>query len=292
MTVREAIEFGEQELAAVGIESAALDAQLLLGHLLDIPHLELWLRQSDPLSAAQAGKFSQLLERRRRREPLQHITGWTSFLDLTLHVGPDVLIPRPETEILAQKAIEFLKSRTPPVSVLDWGTGSGCLALSIARALPRVKVTALDASPDALRIARANAIAHRLADSIRFVEGQGLEGLGAALGAGVPVSPFDAIVSNPPYIPTTEIGQLQPEVRDHDPRLALDGGPDGLDCFRELARIARPWLKPGGRLLVEFGDGQGPALTRLFAELGWESIGIEKDLSGRERILIVGSPQS
>jgi release factor glutamine methyltransferase len=151
--------------------------------------------------------------------------------------------------------------------------------------VPSAQITAVDASADALRIARANSIAHRLADRIRFVEGAGFGALGETL------IPFNLIVSNPPYIPTAEIGELDPEVRDHDPRLALDGGPDGLDCYRELARTALPWLKPGCPLLLECGDDQTGPVADLFRSAGWLQESIEKDLSGRDRVLIVARPR-
>jgi release factor glutamine methyltransferase len=162
----------------------------------------------------------------------------------------------------------------------------------LANAIPSASVVAVDASPDALRIARANAIAHRLADRIRFVEGRGFDALKHRNGDHPLPDRFDAVVTNPPYIPSAEIGSLQPEVQHHEPRLALDGGLDGLDCFRELAAQAQSWLKPGGLLLAEFGDGQAPALGELFGRHGWTSVSVEKDLSGRERILIVASPRA
>jgi len=285
MTIRDAIQSAEARFKEAGIDSARLDAELLLGHLLDVPHLQVWLRQAEPLTPSQAGKWERLIARRESREPLQHITGWTAFLDLELHVNRDVLIPRPETEVLAQLAIERLAALASPARALDWGTGSGCLALSLAKAVPAARITAVDASADALRIARANAIAQGLADRIRFVEGSGFGALGES------PTEFDLIVSNPPYIPTAEIQELDPEVRDHDPRLALDGGPDGLDCYRELARTALPWLRPGGPLLLECGDGQAGPVADLFRGAGWLQESIEKDLSGRDRVLIVARPR-
>ena len=172
MTVREAIRVGQERLSIAQIETSELHATLLLAHLMEQPHLELWLRQSEELSPALANKFLDVIQRRSRREPLQHITGWTAFLDMEIHVNQDVLVPRPETEILAQKAIEFLNQRPTPRKALDWGTGSGCLALALARHVEDCEVTAIDASPDALRVARANATAFRLADRIRFLQGR------------------------------------------------------------------------------------------------------------------------
>ena len=285
MNIRDAIQIAETRFRTAGIESARLDAELLLGHLLEVPHLQVWMRQSESLTPSQSAKWDRMIARRESREPLQHITGWTGFLDLELHVSRDVLVPRPETEVLAQLAIGRLAACTMPARALDWGTGSGCLALSLAKAVPSARITAVDASPDAHRISRANAIAHGLADRIRFVEGHGLKALGE-----IP-APFDLIVSNPPYIPSVEIESLDPEVRDHDPRLALDGGPDGLDCYRELARTALPWLNPGSPLLLECGDGQTGPVADLFRSEGWQLESIEKDLSGRERVLIVARPR-
>jgi release factor glutamine methyltransferase len=287
MTVQDALSAAEQKLAHAQIDTARLDAELLLAHLLDVPQLRLWLKRTDALTTAQADKFDRLLARRAAREPLQHITGWTSFLGLEIHVNRDVLIPRPETEVLAQLAIEYLRRQPPPASALDWGTGSGCLALVLAAGVSRLQVIALDASADALRVARANAIAHRRAEQIQFVRSKGFLTLSDKDSTrGSPLQ-FDAIVANPPYIASAEIARLAPEVRDHDPRLALDGGVDGLACFRELAAGAKTWLKPTGRMFLEFGDGQARALQALFASHGWEVLAVEKDLSDRERVLIV-----
>ncbi|HAB15941.1 MAG TPA: hypothetical protein DCE44_05775, partial [Verrucomicrobiales bacterium] len=174
-----------------------------------------------------------------------------------------------------------------PAVALDWGTGSGCLALALAKSVPHLQVVAVDASADALRVARANAIAHRLADRIRFHQSHGFAALeGLQTGPDHPLR-FAAIVTNPPYIPTADIAGLSPEVRDHDPRMALDGGSDGLDCFRELAKVAKFWLNPTGKMFLEFGDGQAAALRELFASAGWSDIAVEKDLSDRDRVLIV-----
>lgn len=304
MTIASALGLGEQQLRAAGIESGRLETELMLAQLLDVPRLRLWLQREQSLTNGQQGKLTDWLARRTTREPLQHILGWAPFLDLELHVNGDVLVPRPETELLAQLAIARLtgtrlseprasiadhtgnsESRAP--RILDWGTGSGCLALAIAKAVPHAEVHALDISADALRIARANAIAQHLAERVKFHLGDGFQAVASSSGFPLPTSRFDLIVTNPPYIPTAEIATLQPEVRDHDPRLALDGGPDGLDCYRKLAGEARNWLTPGGVLLAEFGDGQASALTELFSGSGWTVEGVEKDLSGRERIIAV-----
>lgn len=289
MTVAEAIHAGTGRLTAAGIESARLETELMLAQLLDVPRLQVWLQREEALSPALAGKLNSWLDRRVTREPLQHLLGWAPFLDLELHVTRDVLVPRPETEVLAQLAIARLQPLAHP-RVLDWGTGSGCLALALAKAVPQAEVHALDISPDALRIARANAIGHGLADRVRFHLGDGFAALAGAPGGPASSGAFDLIVTNPPYIPSAEIATLQPEVREHDPRLALDGGADGLEAYRRLAREAQAWLVPGGWLLAEFGDGQAEALAKLFAAVGWLVESVEKDLSGRERVLIVRAP--
>jgi release factor glutamine methyltransferase len=287
MTIGEAILAGEKQLVAAGIDSGRLETEMMLAQLREEPRLNLWLQRGDVLTEGQREKLQDWLARRSTREPIQHILGWAPFLDFELHVTRDVLVPRPETEVLAQLAIQRLAGAAAP-RVLDWGTGSGCLALAIAQAVPSAEVHALDVSPDALRIARANAIAYRLADRIRFHPGDGFAALDSEFRD--PQNAFDLIVTNPPYIPAAEVETLDPEVRLHDPRLALVGGDDGLECYRRLAAEALGWLKPGGWLLAEFGDGQAPALTELFGKAGWLIEAVEKDLSGRDRILIVRAP--
>ncbi len=286
MTIGEAILEGERQLQAAGIGSGRLETEMMLAQLRDEPRLRLWLRRDEALTPGQGEKLRDWLGRRAGREPLQHILGWAPFLEFELYVTRDVLVPRPETESLARLAIARLRELPAP-RVLDWGTGSGCLALAVAKAVPAAEVHAVDISPDALRIARANATAYRLADRIRFHKGDGFAALPNGSAGG---TPFDLIVTNPPYIPAAEVESLQPEVRDHDPRLALVGGDDGLECYRRLAAEAPKWLVAGGRLLAEFGDGQAAEVSGLFRQAGWSVEGVEKDLSGRDRILIVRAP--
>lgn len=287
MTIGEAILEGERQLQAAGIGSGRLETEMMLAQLRDEPRLNLWMRRDEPLTPGQGEKLRDWLGRRATREPLQHILGWAPFLDFELHVSREVLVPRPETEVLAQLAIRRCAGLAGP-RVLDWGTGSGCLALAIAKAVPAADVHALDLSPEALRIARANATAYRLADRIKFNHGDGFAAL--HFGSGTPPPAFDLIVTNPPYIPAAEVETLDPEVRLHDPRLALVGGDDGLDCYRRLAAEGPDWLRPGGVLLAEFGDGQATSLVELFGNAGWMIEAVEKDLSGRDRILIVRAP--
>jgi release factor glutamine methyltransferase len=191
-----------------------------------------------------------------------------------------VLVPRPETELLAEEAWKFLSSlNSHPPTILDFGTGSGCLALAIAVKCPSAMVHAIDISGAALALARQNALRLGLAERVLFHEGDGFNALPAGMS-------FKLVVSNPPYIPSAEIETLQPEVRDHDPRPALDGGEDGLDFYRRLAAEAGPRLETGGRLMLEHGDGQSGAVSELLTQHGWTVENALKDYSGRGRILI------
>lgn len=271
-------------LAAAGIESAGIEAELLLEHVTGIPRLRRRIGLAPAVEASQTTAFLSLIEQRTQRVPLQHLVGFADFLDLRIRVTPDVLIPRPETEQLVLRARERLPSR-PDVRVADLGTGSGCIALAMASTRTDVRVDAFDLSGAALEIARENAVLNGLQEQVSFHQGS-VFSPDVRLVEG---RAYDLIVTNPPYIPTGELAELMPEVRDHDPRLALDGGPDGLTPYRNLAFLAQDWLQTGGWLLAEFGDGQAENLHRTFTAHGWSEISIEKDLSGRDRILIVRS---
>ncbi|MBL9175366.1 MAG: peptide chain release factor N(5)-glutamine methyltransferase [Verrucomicrobiales bacterium] len=289
MTVLDVLQRSAAYLAERGVESARLNAELIVSHVLKKPRLRLYLDFDQVIPEADLAVARDLVRRRGRREPLQHLTGTTGFLNLNLQVTPEVLVPRPETEVLAQLAIQNLKEAPPdrvPVA-LDFGTGSGCLAIALAQAVPESEVHALDISQGALAVARRNAVSNGTG-GIQFHEGDGF----AALEGRVPVlrRRFSLVVTNPPYIPTSEIATLEPEVRDYDPRIALDGGSDGLAFYRRLALEAADWLRPGGKLMAEFGDGQASALKELFEGAGWMTEVVEKDLSGRDRVLIVRPP--
>lgn len=281
MTVLEAIQKSTEFLTKKGVDSPRLQTELLLSHLLKMPRMKLYLNFERTLNSTEVDQLRELVRRRSQREPLQHITGSTSFCGYEIRVNRDVLVPRPETELLAECAWEFLAARPAPVSALDFGTGSGCLAIALAAKFPAAQVVALDISEAALAAARANAAQNQVAERIQFLCGDGF----AALPAG---TTFDLIVSNPPYIPTAEIATLQPEVRDFDPHGALDGGADGLDFYRRLAREAREFLRPGGKIMLEFGDGQAPDIRALFENQKWIVEAVKDDYSQRARILIAG----
>ena len=283
VTVLEVIQRSAEFLAKKGVDSPRLQAELLLAHLLKLPRMRLYLSFERALTPTEVDAFRELVKRRGQREPLQHIVGSTSFCGLEIGVNRHVLIPRPETELLAERGWTFLNqlstTNPQPSTVLDFGTGSGCLAIALASKCPTAGVCAVDISAEALELARENAARLGVAERIRFLAGDGF----AALPAG---ACFDLIISNPPYVPTDEIATLQPEVRDYDPRGALDGGADGLDFLRRLAAEAGPFLKPGGRLMLEFGDGQAEALQAIFREEKWVVEAIVEDYTRRPRFLV------
>jgi release factor glutamine methyltransferase len=223
-----------------------------------------------------------LIKRRGQREPLQHIVGSACFCGLELAVNRQVLIPRPETELLAEKGwtcVNSLNKKEPTLSALDLGTGSGCIGIALAVHCPAAHVVATDISAEALELARQNAARHNVLDRIEFLQGDGFTALNSP-------KVFELIISNPPYIPTDEIQALQIEVREHDPHRALDGGPDGLDFYRRIAAEARPFLKPGGKIMLEFGDGQAQSIREVFESQKWIVEAIVEDYTQRPRILI------
>lgn len=280
MTVLEAIQKSTEFLAKKGIESPRLQTELLLAHLLKMPRMKLYLNFDRALTTAETDALRDFVKRRSVHEPLQHITGSTSFLGFEIKVNRNALVPRPETELLAGEACRFLSSlNTQPSTALDFGTGTGCIAIAIAAKCPNARVTALDVSSDALALAKENVTANNVSDRVEFLSGNGFAAFAEP-------RQFDLIVSNPPYIPTAEIETLQPEVRDFDPRGALDGGPDGLDFYRMFASQAKAFLKAHGRIMLEFGDGQAAAIREIFGNEKWIVEAVKEDYSQRERILV------
>jgi release factor glutamine methyltransferase len=283
VTVLEAIQRSTEFLAKKGVDSPRLQTELLLAHLLRRPRMQLYLNFARELTPPEVEGFRELVKRRGQREPLQHILGSTSFCGLEIAVSRHVLVPRPETELLAERGWTFLQHLSTlnpqPATALDFGTGSGCLAIALAFKCPAAQVQAIDLSLEALAVARDNAARHAVVERIQFRHGDGF----AAVPAG---TQFDLIISNPPYIPSAEIAALQPEVRDYDPRGALDGGPDGLDYYRRLAAESAPFLSPGGRLMVEFGDGQAESVRGILQPQKWIVETIQEDYNHQPRILI------
>jgi release factor glutamine methyltransferase len=261
-----------------GIESPELDARILVGHALGLDHAALAAAASRPLNAAQESTIAALAHRRMAREPVARLTGEKEFWSLTLRVGSATLVPRPETETVVEAALDIVArrgARSRPLSIADLGTGSGAILLALLSDLPAARGIGTDISADALAVARDNAKRLDL-NSAHFV---------ACNMASALRGPFDLIVSNPPYIASADIAGLAPEVRDFDPRAALDGGLDGLAFYRAIAVAAPALLAPGGALIVELGAGQAAAVAALFAAAGLVPVTPRHDLNGAPRAL-------
>lgn len=257
---------------------ARLEAQTLLAHVMKCPKIELVARSDEEPSADEKTRFRELIKQRLDGCPVAYLVGRRDFYLLSFEVSPAVLIPRPDTETLVEQALRILKPLPSP-AVLDLGTGSGCVAISLAHQSKTAAVTAVDLSPDALDVAGRNAAAHGVADRVGFLRGDLFEPLPAD-------ARFDLIVSNPPYIAHEEFADLAADVREYEPRLALDGGPDGLAFYRRIAAGTDRFLKPGGSVLVEIGWKQEPAVRALFdANAGWSVGPSVKDPGGHFRVV-------
>ena len=268
-----------EKLRAAGIETPELDARVLIAHALGSDHAALVAAASHALDAAAWNAMTRFAERRLRREPVARIVGCKEFWSLRLQVDSTTLVPRPETETLVEAAlaeIESVGDRTRPLRIADLGTGSGAILLALLSELPNAFGVGTDTSFGALHLARHNA-RHLQLGRAAFVACD----FGAAL-----VGSFDLIVANPPYIASDEIARLAPEVRDYDPPAALDGGPDGLDCYRAIAATIAPLLKPAGVLVVELGAGQAAAVGALFSQAGLAPVCLRTDLAGTPRALV------
>ncbi|KKC36537.1 hypothetical protein WH87_14220 [Devosia epidermidihirudinis] len=302
-------------LARLGFDSAARDAKLLTGHALGLSTLDMALRETDPVTDVQVTAVAAVLQRRMSGESVARIIGEREFYGLAFGLNAATLEPRPETEMLVDLAIERLPQGG---RLLDLGTGTGCIPISILANRADAHGVAVDLSVEALAAARENARRHGVLDRLSFLAGSWFdalapsplrgEGWGEGFSAGVHAeglnpSPapsgrplpsgerwgvangFDLIVSNPPYITSAVVETLEPEVKDFDPRLALDGGPDGLAPYRIIAAEAAHWLKPGGRVMVEIGYDQGEVVRALFAAAGFGDVTVRQDLNGLDRVV-------
>ena len=260
-------------LEQAGIENARFEAQLLMALALDVSRIAILAGLRPQCSEPEFRAFERLVHERERRVPLAYLRGNQEFYGLSFLVTPATLIPRPETELLVEFALEkFAESEAP--LLVDIGTGTGCIPIAALAHYPQARAIACDLSAEALEVARRNAAANRVSERLRLLQANLLSGvLGRA----------DILVSNPPYIPAEEIAGLQPEVRDFEPRLALDGGADGLALLSGIVQEAHRVLKPKGWLAVEVAQGQAPAVADLFAEQGLTDIAIRRDLAGIER---------
>jgi release factor glutamine methyltransferase len=281
--LRQVLSDAEQRLSLAGIDTARLDAEVLLGDVLALAREQLLARSELPLTKAQIRQYNELLRRRLMREPLAYITGRREFWSLEFDVSADVLIPRPETERLVEVALALVQELpcAEALQVLDIGTGSGAIAISLAKEIPSSVVSAIDVSSGALKVARANAARHEVTDRVHFFHGDLFEQLGGCAGR------FDLIVANPPYIRSADIDGLEPEVSSWEPRRALDGGADGLDLYRRIARGAHDYMTRDGVIAMEVGATTGEEVASLFAELGtYTGLTIFPDYAGRDRVVV------
>lgn len=264
------------------IDSPRATAEILLSHVLNTRRIDLYLRYDQPLTPDELERFKVLIKRRMNREPVAYILGCKEFWSMGLHITRDVLIPRPETECLVEKSLGMLAVDANMKSklILELGTGCGAVILALASENPRHSYWATDISINAIRIARQNAMQNDLNGKIHFIAGDWFAPLGSKTGV------FDLIVSNPPYIKSGDLAQLQPEIHAYEPLLALDGAADGLHCLRHIIQSAYRFLKPGGALILEIGHDQKASLKQMIAECGeYEGVSFYQDYSGYDRIL-------
>ena len=272
MTLAEVLRRSTGYLEGKGVPSPRVDAEHLLAKALDVSRIQLYVEHDRELTKQELETVRELIGRRAKREPLAYILGEWGFRRLNLRVDRRALIPRPETEIVVERCLAVLEGREAP-DILDVGTGSGAIALAIADEQPGSRVTAVDASADALALARENAELTGLADRVRFLEHD--------LRAGLPEGPWDLVASNPPYVEPGELSSLEPEVREWEPREALVG--EGMT--ETIARSSRERLKGGGWLVLEVGEGTADDVCRLLAGLGFAHVTPSRDLAGRDRVV-------
>jgi len=275
---------GVRRLLGAGIDSARLDAELLLGCALGMSREELMIAATRKVSVAESDRYEDLLRRRLNREPLAYITGQQEFWSLGFLVSGDVLVPRPETETLVERALKHLatiNNREAP-RILELGTGSGAIAVALASELPQAEIVATEIAPAALQIAHRNASRNGVSNAIRFLQGDLFTALDQEL-----EKDFDLILSNPPYIPRGEIAHLEAEVSRWEPRAALDGGVDGLDFYRRIIEEAPGYLRQGGAVAVEIGAAIGSLVLALFRNNpAYRDTQVHQDYSDRDRVVI------
>jgi release factor glutamine methyltransferase len=278
-TILALIRWADERFKKEGMATPRLDAEVLLAETLATDRVALYTHFDQPLQPDELARFKELIRRRLRREPVAYILGKREFWSLPLRVTPDVLIPRPETETLVAEALKILTpAEGKDFHILEIGTGSGAISIALARELPATKVVATDLSPKALAVAEENALRSGVRERIRFLQGDLFHPLEKG-------ETFNLIVTNPPYIPRGQFPSLMPEVRDYEPKVALDGGKDGLDFFRRVLPAVDEYLLPGGWFLAEMGAGQDPQILKI-AEKNpdLDSFTFAKDLGGINRV--------
>lgn len=279
MTIHDLVQGARDRFVNAGISAnlAMLDAEVLARQVLGWDRARFLVDRNEKATSVFLLKYEPLVARRERREPVSYILGTREFWGLPFEVGPDVLIPRPETEFIVEEALALAGRDSRPV-IVDVGTGSGCIAVSLAREIPGARIIATDVSKYALAVARRNAIRHEVAERITFVETSFLDGIEDTI---------DIIVSNPPYVPAVAQPALTPEVRDYEPAVAVFGGDDGLEGLRSVVEGAAKRLRPGGWLVMEFGCGQDDCVTDLVKGIsGIDVVKIRHDLQDIPRTVI------
>ncbi|MEZ5942710.1 MAG: peptide chain release factor N(5)-glutamine methyltransferase [Planctomycetaceae bacterium] len=276
-TVRRVLEWTIDYLKQHGSESPRLDGEILLAHARKCPRIQLYTQYDQPLSNEQRTHMRELVKRRANAEPVAYLVGHREFFSLDFLLTKDVLIPRPDTETLVMAALDVIKQH-PQSRVLDLCTGSGCIAVSLAVNAPKAKLTAVELSPPAAEVARKNIARHGVSERVELLTGD----LFAPVPAG---SKFDVIVSNPPYITSEEMQQLDPDVRLHEPHLALEAGADGLDVIRRIVDQSRQFLTPGGSLLIELDPAQAQPVLELMKSAGYVDESALNDLAGNARVV-------
>lgn len=277
-TIGRVLAWAAADFRTRGLETARLDAELLLGHALGMDRIRLIVEHQRPLSPDELSRYRELIKRRRNREPIAYILGVREFYGLPIRVDARVLVPRPDTEALVEVALERTRARSMFGNALDLCTGSGCVAIAFSHERRTWRVTGVDASPDALDVARDNAVRLGVVPGIRFVEGDLFQPLGTD-------ERFDLVTANPPYIPDAEMAELDPGIRDFEPRLALSGGKDGLDVIRRIVAEAPAHLSPDGVLAIEVGHDQADRASELLERAGFSSIERRRDYGGHERVV-------
>ncbi len=295
--LQDLLQTATRALTDAGIPDGRREAETLIAYLLNGTRLDLYRADSLSLDPDQHEAFKGLIRRRAHREPLQYILGTQEFWGLEFRVTTDTLIPRPETELLIEAVLEQFGRPAAPITIVDICTGTGCLAVTLATLYPGARIFATDLSPAALDVARSNASRHGMTGRIEFLKGDLLEPLAKPNepnGDRFEICPrlvaVDLVLSNPPYIPTGELSTLQPEVGLYEPRLALDGGRDGLDYYRRILPRAFDFLCSGGRLFLEVGIRQAIPVRAMAERIGWRMDRIKKDLANIDRVIVLEKP--
>jgi len=279
-TIQKLLTWVTEYLTQKGVDAPRLSAELLLSHVLGLKRIELYTQYNKVVAQEQLDRLRDLVKRAGEHEPVAYLVGRTEFYSIEFEATPECLIPRPETELLVQRSIESLRKRTGPQQVCDLCTGCGIIAVAIAKNVPDAKVIATDLSEPALAVAARNIEKHKLQNRIELRHGDLLEPLVPQLDL------FDLIACNPPYVSAPEYEMLDRNVKEYEPRLALYGGPDGLDVYRRLVENVGQFLKPDGILLLEIGYQQGQAVRELLEQAGvFNQIRIDKDLQGHDRVV-------